>query len=390
MYNKPLIKAYSQKKLNLELYSFYINWKNRYIRTIENSSPKKEYLFYTLDQVTLNSAVTCSEAMGYGMVIFPIMSKSDSTAKDHFHAIYNYIKSYPSFYNKNLMAWQQRKNSQGEIVNSDSETSSATDGDMDISYGLLLADKLFNKNNSANYKTEALKRIHGLMDSCVNKKDYILTLGDWVDEIEDKKFRYVCRSSDFSSYIIREFIKVDPINCDKWQHVLKRISSIIAHQMKRESKHNGLMPDFFMKNKGNYVVPKFKVLESNHDGDYYFNSCRIPFRYSMDIILNNRPITKQLQILNKWVKSETGLHPKKIKSGYYIANGHPGKSFGHHKDLSFVAPFLVSSLIDKENDDWIVSLWDILIKKPIEKCTFYENTLKLLAMIVASGNWPDL
>jgi endo-1,4-beta-D-glucanase Y len=288
------------------------------------------------------------------------------------------------------MAWQQIKDSKGNIINANPETSSATDGDMDISYGLLLADKLWGKYNVLNYKNEALKRIHGLMDSCVSKKDYILLLGDWVDQIEDKKFRYVCRSSDFSSYIIREFIKVDNLNCDKWQHVLKRINSIISHHMKRESKHNGLMPDFFIKSKGNYVAPKFKVLESSHDGDYYFNSCRTPFRYSMDIILNNRPVTKQLQTLNRWVKSETDLHPKKIKSGYYIVNGPPGKSFGHHKDLSFIAPFLVSSLIDKNNDDWIVDLWDVLIKKPIEKCTFYENTLKLLAMIVASGNWPIL
>jgi endo-1,4-beta-D-glucanase Y len=390
IYNDSLINLYSQSKLNLELISFYNDWKIRYLRSIKNSSSLKEYLFYTLDQPTSNNAVTCSEAMGYGMVIFPIMSKFDPTAKDHFTSIYNYIKSYPSIYNQDLMAWQQIKDSKGSIINSVPKTSSATDGDMDISYGLLLANKLWGENDKINYKTESLKRIHALMDSCVNKKDYILTLGDWVKEIEGKNFKYVCRSSDFLIYHIREFIKVDRINNTKWRHVLNTIGSIISLQMKRESKYNGLMPDFFIKSNSKYIAPKVKVLETTHDGDYYFNSCRIPWRYSMDMILNNKPVTKQLRTLNNWIREETCLNPKKIRSGYYIANGNPGKPFGHYNDLAFIAPFLVSSLIEKGNDDWSVSLWKILIKKPIDKCTFYENTLKLLAMIVASGNWPVL
>jgi endo-1,4-beta-D-glucanase Y len=120
--------------------------------------------------------------MGYGMVIFPIMSKFDSTAKDHFTSIYNYIKSYPSIYNSNLMAWQQIKDSKGNIVNSEAETSSATDGDMDISYGLLLAHKLWGENDKINYKDEAVKRINALINSCVNRRDYILTLGIGLQE----------------------------------------------------------------------------------------------------------------------------------------------------------------------------------------------------------------
>ena len=184
IYNDSLIDLYSQTNLNLELLSFYNDWKMRYLRPVENSSPLNEYLFYTLDQTTSNNAITCSEAMGYGMVIFPIMSKFDPTAKFHFTSIYNYIKSYPSIYNDNLMAWQQIKDSYGNIVNSEPETSSATDGDMDISYGLLLAHKLWGETDKIDYKDEAIKRINALMDSCVNKNDYILTLGDWVKGIK--------------------------------------------------------------------------------------------------------------------------------------------------------------------------------------------------------------
>lgn len=387
IYNDSLINFYSQANLNSELLSFYNDWKIRYLRPVKNSSPLKEYLYYALDQPTDNNAVTVSEAMGYGMTIFPLMSKFDLTAKTHFTYLYNYIKSYPSIYNNNLMAWQQIKDSNGNIINAEIKTSSATDGDMEISYGLLLAHKIWGKADKINYKGEAIKRINALMDSCVNKNDYILTLGDWVKGIKNNNFKYVTRSSDFSIYHMREFMKFDINNADKWQLVMQSINSIISKQMDKESRLNGLMPDFFIKDNGEYIAPKVKVLETNHDGDYYFNSCRIPWRYSMDIILNDTPVTNQLHTLNTWIKNETFSNPQNIKSGYYVANGFPGEPFGSSNDLSFTAPFLVSSLIEKGYDDWTISLWNTLINKSITKCTFYENTLKLLAMIAATGNW---
>lgn len=55
------------------------------------------------------------------------MSKFDVTAKTHFTYLYNYIKSFPSVYNNNLMAWQQIKDTDGDVVNAEAETSSATD-----------------------------------------------------------------------------------------------------------------------------------------------------------------------------------------------------------------------------------------------------------------------
>ncbi|EKQ51692.1 MULTISPECIES: glycosyl hydrolase family 8 [unclassified Clostridium] len=387
IYNDTLVNYYSQSNLNLELLSFYNDWKIRYLRPTNDFPTLKEYLFYALDQPAPKNAVTVSEAMGYGMIIFPLMSKFDLTAKIHFTAIYNYIKSYQSFYNPNLMAWQQIKDSNGNIINAEAETSSATDGDMDISYGLLLAHKIWGENDKISYKNEAIKRINALMDSCVNENDYILTLGDWVKGSKINKFQYVTRSSDFLKYHIREFCKFDVQNSHKWQMVINKIDSIISKQMQKESKSNGLMPDFFIKYKDTYIAPKIKILETVHDGDYYFNSCRIPWRYSMDIIINKTPVTEELHTLNNWIKKNTSYDPENISSGYYIANGPPGSSFGSKNNLSFIAPFLVSSLIEKEHDHWTISLWETLIQKPISKCTFYENTLKLLAMIVATGNW---
>lgn len=379
---------YSKEQLTFELLKFYEEWKNRYLRVVKDSSPTKEYLFYTIDQPMTNNAVTCSEAMGYGMVIFPIMYKFDKSAKEHFTNIYNFIKSYPSVYNKNLMAWQQIMDSNGNIVNREPETSSATDGDMDISYGLLIADKLWSKIDKIDYKYQAIKRIQGLMDSCVDKDDYSLTLGDWVTGLANSTFKGVTRSSDFMLYSLRTFTKTDTKNSKKWNLVIARIQKIISNQMKRESKDNGLMPDFFVKEKGVFIAPNKKILESIHDGDYYFNSARIPWRYSMDSILNKKiSISKQLSTLNKWIIKTTSTNPKNIVSGYYLRNGPPGQPFGSSNDLSFVAPFLVLSLLQKDNPNWTINLWNHILSVPIESSTFFGNTLKLMAMIVATGNW---
>lgn len=389
IYNNTLIDLFSKTNLNYELISFYSKWKKRYLRAVKSSVPLKEYLYYAFDQPTSNNAATVSEAMGYGLVIFALMSKFDPTAKSHFSYLYNYIKSYPSIYNNNLMAWQQIMTSNGDIINAEADTSSATDGDMEISYGLILAHKIWGEYDEIDYKGESIKRIKALMESCVNQEDYFLTLGDWVKGIEKNNFKFVTRCSDFLVYEIKEFIKYDIENSSEWKQVINKIESIINEQMENLSKYNGLMPDFLVKDDFGFSPPNGKILESNHDGDYYYNSCRIPWRYSMDMILNNVPVTNQLRILNSWIKNTTFLNPNNIKSGYYIVNDYPGKPFGFYNDLSFIAPFLVSSIIEQENTDWTISLWKTIMNKPITQCTFYENTLKLLAMIAITGNWQN-
>lgn len=387
LYNNILLQTYSPEGLNASLISFYSEWKERYLRTVSNTYPTQQYLFYTLDQPNLLPAVTCSEAMGYGMFIFPMMSIFDPNAKHHFHALYCYIQHYPSFYNPNLMAWQQIMAPDGHIINATSDTSSATDGDMDISYGLLLAHRLWEQDKDIDYLQEARLHIQALMTSCVSPKDSILYLGDWVSGLQENDFKYVTRSSDFMGYLIKIFAQVDRKNKRRWLQVLSRINHIIDSQLTRQSKTNGLMPDFFKKEGKSYMAPTSQVLESLHDGDYFYNSCRTPWRYAMNSILFHSPTSYEVHLLNQWIKKKTKGMPSQIVSGYYIANGIPGDGFGEPNNLAFIAPFLVSAIAEKGNDAWILSLWNALLAKPIDECTFYENTLKLIAMIIATGNW---
>src|SRR4029077_18396448 len=50
------------------------------------------------------------------------------------------------------------------------------------------------------------------------------------------------------------------------------------------------------------------------------------------------------------------------------------------------------AMVDAANQGWLDAIWDLMVATPLADGGYYENTLKLLAMIVMSGNWwaPEL
>lgn len=74
------------------------------------------------------------------MLITAYMAGHDADAQTYFDGLYRFYKAHPSSIDPALMAWQQAKDSSGNIVDT-SGSDAATDGDMDIAYALLLADK---------------------------------------------------------------------------------------------------------------------------------------------------------------------------------------------------------------------------------------------------------
>ncbi|HVM97299.1 MAG TPA: hypothetical protein VMT89_12975, partial [Candidatus Acidoferrales bacterium] len=55
--------------------------------------------------------------------------------------------------------------------------------------------------------------------------------------------------------------------------------------------------------------------------------------------------------------------------------------------MAFVAPLGVGAMVDASNQTWLNALWDLVVNQPLSSGGYYENTLKLLSMIVMSGNW---
>ena len=80
------------------------------------------------------------------------MAGADPSAKNTYDGLFNFYKDHRNKHGY-LMAWSQDKNCKSI------DPSSATDGDMDIAYSLLLADKQWGSNGAVNYLEEAQNMI---------------------------------------------------------------------------------------------------------------------------------------------------------------------------------------------------------------------------------------
>lgn len=378
----------SKEEMEQEVLAFYYKWKAKYLKEVKDITPVQKYLFYN-ESGYFGSAVTCSEAHGYGMLATVLLADFDPQAKDDYDALYRYYKAHPSVIQPTNMAWQQVELNGKIIDNPQGGNDSATDGDMDIAYSLLLAHNRWGSFGEINYYQEAISCIQGLMDSVVNQSEWILKLGDWASNTHST-FGYVTRPSDFMLNHIRAFANADQKNSYKWMEVHNKIQVIVNKQYKTgSSQTTGLMPDFMYKDStGKYIPAKGKILESKNDGDYFYNACRTPWRLSMDYItVGDRGIIDQLTAINQWIKAKTGKNPNKITAGYYITNGNEGESIASYQDMCFIAPFAVSAMIDKSNQEWLNSLWDYIVKNNVEPRSYYNDSIKLMVMIVVSGKW---
>ncbi|MET7396863.1 glycosyl hydrolase family 8, partial [Dactylosporangium sp. NPDC005572] len=115
-----------------------------------------------------------AEAQGYGMVIVATMAGADPNAKTIFDGMVKYMLAHPSVNNPDLLAAEQDASCRS-VNGSDS----ATDGDLDVAFGLLLADKQWGSTGTYNYKQLAVRHINAIKASEVNPTTHLLLLGDW-------------------------------------------------------------------------------------------------------------------------------------------------------------------------------------------------------------------
>jgi hypothetical protein len=130
------------------------------------------------------------------------------------------------------------------------------------------------------------------------------------------------------------------------------------------------------------VQPNY--LESDFDGNFYYNACRFPWRVATDYLITGDDRAKnQLIQFNNWVKAKTNGIPVNFNTGYTL----DGKCVETDTDLSFSAPLMVSAMISSDNQKWLNDLWKYNISFKTKEQFYYGNTLRLLCAIVVSGNW---
>lgn len=363
----------SQIQLDNTVTGFYTQWKKRFIKHV----PNKHEAFVWFENKDKKQCV--SEGQGYGMIIVTLMAGYDKDAKDIYDNMFRYVKAHPSGKSKHLMAWAQYANDKS------TDNTSASDGDMDIAYSLLLADKQWGSKGKINYLGEAKATINAIMQYEINHRTWTVLLSDGI-ESESKDY-FDTRSSDFMPAHFKAFKSAT--NDARWDKVIAAGYKLFITMQDKYSPDAGLIPDFIVNinKKPRPAPPNF--LESPYDGYYNYNACRDPWRLATDYLLTGDKRSKHIvDKINRWIRSTTNNDTYNLSAGYTLA----GNDIKHRyfEALSFVAPFAVSAMVDAKNQAWLNKVWDYLVAFKLKDYDYYDNSIKLMDMIIVSGNyWGD-
>jgi len=373
-YTKGSIKPnhIPQQQLDKLTLDFYRQWQKRYIKT--GCKPGEYYVWFERK----GQKQCVSEGQGYGMIITALMAGADPSAKSVYDGLFDYYKDHRNNH-QYLMSWAQAKECR------DMDKSSATDGDMDIAYSLLLADKQWGSKGRINYLKEAQNMIGAIMKYEINPKTFSVILSDAVEY--DSKDYFAMRSSDFMPAHFKEF--ENTTGDARWKKVVDKNYSLFSYIERNYSEDAGLVPDFIINvnRKAKPAGPNF--LESTYDGYYNYNACRAPWRIATDYLTTGDLRAKTINDkINRWIRETTKGNPDNISAGYTLA----GNDIRHRyfEALSFIAPFAVSAMVDKKNQQWLNAVWDYLVRFKLKDYDYYDNSIKLLDMIILSGNYWEV
>jgi len=294
--------------------------------------------------------------------------------------MFKFTKDHPSKKSPHLMSWCILE---GCITNSyNDNNSSATDGDMDIALSLLMADNQWGSKGELNYRKEGLKILDAILKHEINHENHTVLLGD-ANVFGDEDYNDI-RSSDFMPDHLRVFNQFYPN--EEWVKVIDNMYRIFVNIQLKYSPKVGLLPDFIIKKDKGYLPANPKYLESKHDGEYYYNACRVPLHLAIDYLFFNEANAKRLlDPLNNWIQKKTDNNADKICAGYHL-NGEP-ISGQNYTVPAFVCPFAIGAMVNKENQEWVDDCWDFITDFEFKDYRYYDNSIQMLSLLILSGNY---
>jgi endo-1,4-beta-D-glucanase Y len=316
-----------------------------------------------------------AEAQGYGMVILATMAGADSSAQSNFDGMVKYMLAHPSVHNSDLLAAEQDSS-----CRSVDGTDSATDGDLDVAYGLLLADRQWGSAGAVNYRQLAIRHINAIKANEVNPTTHLLKLGDW-SECCDSLY-WTTRPSDFMIDHMRAFRSATGDSA--WDTIIGAHQSLITSLQSQFAANTGLLPDFVVTTNTTPKPAPGEVLEDPNDGKYFWNSCRTPWRIGTDAITSgNAASAASARRINSWIRGKTGGNPNSIAVGYSLG----GSAIDSGSEPAFFAPFAIAALTDSGSQAWLDALWTKMVNTSFTSNDYYSTSIQLQVMIIASGNY---
>lgn len=364
----------SQADMDAVVLDFYRYWKTAYV-TPAGSTENGYYIASSGETGATTGTVTVSEAQGFGMIIVALMARNDPSEDDEAHEIfdglYRFVKDHPSSAHDSLMSWEVLGD--GEGGEQDKASSTATDGDIDIAYGLLLAHSHWGSSGDIDYLSAAAEIIAALPGHNVGADTKRTTLGSW-----DNEKRYRTRTSDWMTGEFNAF--AEATGDDYWHEVVETTYAVAQHMVDTYSPDVGLVPDFVVNEEAEPAEPNF--LEFDYDGEYYNNACRVPMRIMTDVRHHETAYAIEWMMrLAHWIDDATKGDPSTIVGGYYLADG---AEIREDQFPAFTAPLVAAATISPDHQDFVDNGWDVI---STWRTNYYNDCINLLSMIQISGKW---
>lgn len=257
----------------------------------------------------------------------------------------------------------------------------ATDGDIDMAFALLLADQQWGSAGPINYAQEALKTISAVLAQDINPSATFPLLGNWCQAGEQHYDS--TRSSDFILDHFRAFYYAT--GDKRWGALLKSLYGIVETLQATHSPKAGLLPDFILHPDTKPAPAPGGFLEGPGDGKVAYNGCRNPWRWATDYLVSGDIRAKKaVQKVNTWIQMATSGDPENIKDGYELSGKVSPE--GQGPDMAFVAPLGVGAMVDASNQAWLNAVWDKTAHSNPQE-GYFGSTIALMDLIIMSNNW---
>lgn len=334
----------------------YPKWVDRYFRPVPRGVLQGEGVVDPVARVVRleDGDDSISEGTGYGMLL--TVHAGD---RARFDQLLSYVRA---FTNQNgVMSW--RISADNRIL----DPNSATDGDLDIAYGLVLADAAWGRGN-ASYGVEARRRIGALLKHAVEPGTNVLKPGDVYGGSNFTNPSYIAPLY-FRSF--HEFTQ-DP----KWLAVLERNQGIL--DIMRARGHT--LPQKWIAADG------FDNFEMGQDSiNFEYDASRVPWRQANYLLRNrgessalaNTAYQTLLQV-NRFFEIDV-QDPARIVDGYT----RDGKPIGKHNNATFVATAAISAMVS-DNSEYRKRCVERLLS--LDDKTYFNDHINMLAMLTLSGS----
>ncbi|MFE0459556.1 glycosyl hydrolase family 8 [Kitasatospora sp. NPDC058965] len=341
----------------------YDSWKAGYL---VHGCASNEYYVSTKGDGDATNNGPVSEGQGYGMNIVPLMAGYDANAQTEFNGLWQLVKDHEDQYG--LMQWQL----DGKTCKyySGGTPDGATDGDLDIGYGLILADKQW-----GGYTADATAWLAAFYAHDVAPDGHL--------KCEDDGPTTDTRPSDHMLDHLRAFAAYDPAH--DWNKVVTRTEAVINEFTAAHSATGGLLSDFVVGANTTSPSPAPANYQENQpDNIVGYNSIRVPWHLGTDALLyGGATALATAKKESACLKGESGGNPQKVYPHTKLDCTPYSTTDTAEEAGDAVGPAAMAA----GDQAWTDTLWNYLATNPFGDGYFGETIKTLVYLVMAGDYW---